>query len=260
MGKLDGKVAVITGSGRGIGKAIALLFAREGASVVVNDIDLAPAEEVVREIEATGSKAVACVADITRGEDAQKLMETASQKFGRLDILVNNAGITRDNLISRMTDDQWDLCININLKGTFNCIRAAAPYMTKERQGGKIVNTTSLTALMGNAGQVNYAAAKAGVIGLTKTVAREWSRFNINCNAVAFGFVETRLTAAREEGEEVAGEKLGIPGKIREGMMQQMAGKILNPEDAARPVLFLASSDADFINGHVLNVTAGVYM
>jgi 3-oxoacyl-[acyl-carrier protein] reductase len=260
MGKLDGKAAVITGSGRGIGKAIALLFAREGAAVVVNDIDLAPAEEAVKEIEAAGGKAVACVADITRGEEAQKLMETAGQSFGRLDILVNNAGITRDNLLNRMTDAQWDLCININLKGTFNCIRAVAPYMMKEGQAGKIVNVTSLSALMGNPGQANYGAAKAGIIGLTKTVAREWSRFGVNCNAVAFGFVETRLTAAKEGGEEVDGEKLGIPGRIREGMLQQMSGKILNPEDAARPVLFLASSDADFINGHVLNVTAGVYM
>lgn len=260
MGKLDGKVAVITGSGRGIGKETALLFAREGAAVVINDIDPVPADQVVAEIKTAGGKAVTCVADITKGEECTKLMDTAVKTFGKLDILVNNAGITRDNIIARMTDAQWDLCIAINLKGTFNCIRAAAPHMMKSGQKGKVINTTSLTALMGNPGQANYGAAKAGVIGLTKTVAREWERYGVNCNAVAFGFVETRLTAAREGGEEVGGEKLGIPTKVREAMVQQMAGKMLTPADAAKPILFLASSDSDFINGHVLNVTAGVYM
>ncbi len=260
MGRLDGKVAVITGSGRGIGKAIAILFAKEGAAVVVNDIDAAPAQETVTEIQSFGGKAVVCVADITKAEEAQKLIDTAGEKFGKLDILVNNAGITRDALIPRMTDTEWDTCINVNLKGTFNCIRAAAKYMMKEGHNGRIINITSVAGLMGNVGQINYSAAKAGIIGLTKTVAKEWARYGITCNAVAFGFVDTRLTREKETGEEVMGEKVGIPKKVRDMIIAQIGGKIMTPEDAAKPVLFLASEDAAFITGSVLNVTAGMYM
>lgn len=260
MGKLDGKVAVITGSGRGIGKAIATLFAREGAAVVVNDIDAAPAEETVQEIQALGGKAVACVADITKAEEAQKLVDTAGDKFGKLDILVNNAGITRDALIPRMTDADWETCININLKGTFNCIRAASKYMMKDGHNGRIINITSVAGLMGNVGQINYSAAKAGIIGLTKTVAKEWARYGNTCNAIAYGFVDTRLTQEKEMGEEVMGEKVGIPKKIRDVMLMQIGSKVMTPEDAAKPVLFIASDDAAFVTGNVLNVTAGMYM
>lgn len=260
MGKLDGKVAVITGSGRGIGKAIASLFAEEGAAVVINDIDEAPAQETVKEIQVSGGKAVVCVADVTKGEEARRLIDTAGEKFGKLDILVNNAGITRDNLIPRMTDAEWDICINISLKGAFNCIRAASKYMMKEGHGGKIINITSVVGLMGNVGQINYCAAKAGIIGLTKAVAREWGRYGVTCNAVAFGFVDTRLTREKEIGEEAFGAKVGIPKKARDMWLAQPGVKIITAEDAAKPVLFLATDDATYITGHVLNVTAGLYM
>ncbi len=260
MGKLEGKAAVITGSGRGIGKAEAKLFAAEGAAVVVNDIDLVPAEETVKEIQQAGGKAVACVADVTKAEDAKKLIEAAVSSFGKVDILINNAGLTRDNMIALMTDQQWDLVINISLKGTFNCIRAAARQMMKNR-GGRIVNTSSVIGLFGNPGQANYAAAKAGVVGLTKTVAKEWQRYGVTCNAVAFGFVDTRLTKEREtSGEEVAGEKLGIPKKARDAMLAEAGSQLMSPEDAAKPVLFLASEDARFITGQVLNVSAGLFI
>jgi Dehydrogenases with different specificities (related to short-chain alcohol dehydrogenases) len=260
MGKLDGKVAVITGSGRGVGKAIASLFAQEGASVVINDIDPVPAGEAVKEIEAKGGKATACVADITKPDQAQNLMDTAAEKFGKLDILVNNAGITRDALIHKMTDAQWDMIINIMLKGSFNCVRAASKYMMKESHNGRIINISSVAGLMGNIGQINYSSAKAGLIGMTKTIAKEWQRFGVTCNAVAYGIVDTRLTKEKETGEEVEGEKVGVPKKVRDVMVQQMGGAIMQPEDAAKPVLFLASDDARFLSGNVLNVSGGMYM
>lgn len=259
MGKLDGKVAVITGAGRGIGRADALLFAKEGAAVVVSDIDEAPVSGVVKEIQAAGGKAVSCAGDVTKLEDCQKVMDMAVEKFGKLDILVNNAGLTRDAMIHKMTDAQWDACVDISLKGTFNCIRAASKYMMKEGHGGRIINVASVAGLMGNVGQINYSAAKSGLIGLTKTVAREWARFSINCNIVAYGFVDTRLTREKEEQEEVvAGEAVGIPKKVRDMVLLQV--KPMVPEDAAKPVLFLASDDAAFITGQVLNVSAGMYM
>jgi len=260
MERLNGKVAVVTGSARGIGRAIAMLFGQEGAYIVVNDIDQAPALEVAREIETGGGEAMVWIADIRKPDEAQKLMDTAVERFGKLDILVNNAGIARDALIHKMTDSQWDLCLDINLKGTFNCLRAASRYMMKKGHGGTIINVSSVSGLMGNIGQVNYSAAKAGLIGLTKTVAREWARFGINCNAIAFGAVETRFTGEKETGDEVFGERVGIPRKVRDIQFQELAGKLMKPEEVARPVLFLASDDAAFITGHVLNVSAGWYM
>jgi 3-oxoacyl-[acyl-carrier protein] reductase len=260
MGRLDNKVAVITGSGRGIGKAIAVLFAKEGAAVVINDIDENPARQTADEIQAFGGKAAICVADIRKPDDAQRLVDTAAEKFGKLDILVNNAGITRDNFLARMTDEQWDTCVDISLKGTFYCIRAASKHMMKKGHGGKIVNTSSIVGLMGNVGQANYSAAKAGIVGLTKTVAKEWARYDVNCNAVAYGFVDTRLTKERESGEEAMGAKLGIPKAARENLLSMSSGKIISPEEAAKSVLFLASDDANFITGNVLNVSAGAYM
>jgi len=265
MGRLDGKTAVITGSGRGIGKAIATLFAREGASVVINDIDEAVALATATEIEAIGGKAVICVGDIRQPEEAKKLMDTAVQSFGKLDILVNNAGIARDNLASRMTDEQWDLVIDINLKGTFNCIRAASRHMMKKGHNGRVINVSSIVGLTGNPGQINYSASKSGVIGITKTLAREWMRYGVTCNAVAFGGVETRFTAAKDAGEEFLGEKTGIPQKSREAMVQQMesqtiGGGMMTPEDAAKCVLLLALDEASWITGNVLNATGGLYM
>jgi 3-oxoacyl-[acyl-carrier protein] reductase len=259
MGKLDGKVAVITGAARGIGKAVAMLFASEGAAVFLTDIDEAPLMDTVREIVQIGGKADGCVGDVTNPEDCQKVMDKAVEKFGKLDILVNNAGLTRDALIHKMTDVQWDMCLNINLKGTFNCIRAASKYMMRDGHNGRIINVTSVAGLMGNVGQINYSAAKAGLVGLTKTVAKEWARFGITCNAIAYGFVDTRLTREKEtQQEEVAGEAVGIPKKVRDMVLLQV--KPMTPEEAAKPVLFLASDDAAFITGHVLNVSAGMYM
>ncbi|MBI2958209.1 MAG: SDR family oxidoreductase, partial [Chloroflexi bacterium] len=184
--------------------------------------------------------------------------DTAVEKFGSIDILINNAGLTRDNLIARMTDAQWDLVVDISLKGTFNCTRAAARQFMKH--GGKIVNTSSVAGLFGNVGQANYSAAKAGIVGLTKTVAKEWQRYGVNCNAVAFGLVDTRLTQEKEAGDTVFGEKIGIPKKVRDDMLEKAAGANMSPEEAARPVLFLASDDAKFITGQVLNISAGLFI
>ncbi len=257
--RLEGKVAVITGAGRGIGKADAMLFVKEGAMVVLSDIDAGPIEEAVKEVQAMGGKTAGVAGDVTKLEDCQKIMDTAVEKFGGLDVLVNNAGLTRDALLHKMTDTQWNVCVDISLKGSFNCIRAASKYMMKEGHNGRIINVASVAGLMGNVGQINYAAAKSGLIGLSKTVAREWARFGVTCNVIAYGFVDTRLTRDKEEQQEaVAGEALGIPKKIRDLMLLQI--KPMTPDDAAKPVLFLASDDAAFITGQVLNVSAGLYM
>ncbi len=260
MKKLEGKIAVVTGAGRGVGKAVACLFAGEGASVVVNDIDEAPAMETVKEIRDSGGEAVACVADITSSEEARNIVETAVEKFGRLDILVNNAGITRSAPVNIMTDEQWDTCVDVNLKGTFNCIRAASGSMMKPDHGGTIINISSVDALIGPPGQVNYNTAKAGITGLTKTIAREWAKYDVTCNAVALGWVLTRMSGEIETGEEVFGQKMGLPKKLRDRLMERGGFKIMTPEDAARPVLFLASDDAAFITGTLLNVSGGMHI
>jgi 3-oxoacyl-[acyl-carrier protein] reductase len=260
MGRLDGKVAVVTGAARGIGRADAMLLAREGAAVVISDIDQKPLEATAREIAAAGGQAAWCLADVTRPADTDRLMDTAMEKFGDLNILVNNAGLTRDALIHRMTDAQWDICLDIILKGTFNCIRSSAKYFRRPGHGGKIINVASVVGLMGNIGQINYSAAKAGIIGLTKTVAREWASFGVTCNAVAYGFVDTRLTGEKESGDMVAGEAVGIPKKVRDRMLEGIGGQMITAEEAARPVLFLASADSDYITGHTLNVSAGMYI
>jgi 3-oxoacyl-[acyl-carrier protein] reductase len=229
-------------------------MASEGASVTINDIDPEPAEQTVKDIEKAGGKATYCIADITTAEGAEKLLAAAVDKFGKLDILVNNAGIIRDAAIHKMTDTQWDVCMDICLKGSFNCVRAAAKYMRREDGNCRIVNISSISGLWGNPGQINYSSAKAGVIGLTKVVAREWAHFGVRCNAVAYGLVDTRLTKDRDEAEIVQGEKVGMPKNARDAAITRYGGKIITPEDAARPVLFLVTKDAEFVTGNVIHV------
>ena len=265
LGTLDGKVAVITGSGRGIGKEVARVFIRQGANVVINDVDEAVAVEAVKELGSESGRAVYCIADIRSIEEAQKLMKKAQDEFGKLDILVNNAGLARDTLAGRMSAEQWQLVIDINLTGAFNCIRAASKYMMKKGHGGRVINVSSVVGLAGNAGQLNYAASKAGIIGMTKTLAKEWMRYGVTVNAVAFGGVDTRFTAVKDTAEEAFGEKTGVPAKAREGMVERMEtqtifGGMTTPEQAAQCIYLLALPEAEFITGNVLNATGGLYM
>ena len=266
MGLIEDRVAVVTGAGRGIGQAIALSFVREGAKVVVNDLDAGPAGETVAACEALrAGSAVASVGSVADPAYTDALMKTAADHFGQLDILVNNAGVTRDRMGHLMTDEQWDLVIAVNLKGTFNCIRSAAPYLrdpakqelaehgevTRVR---KIVNFFSTAAIRGNPGQANYTAAKMGNVGLTRTFAQEWGRYRICVNAVAPGFTETRLTAPKGEGDT-----LGVPEAQREATLGRIPfGRFGTPEDIAWAVLFFSSPLSDFITGQELNVSGGM--
>jgi 3-oxoacyl-[acyl-carrier protein] reductase len=260
MSRFADKVAVVTGSGRGIGKTIARLLAEEGGKVIVNDIDALPAEETVEAIIRKGGQASYCLADITKPEEAQKVVDHAVRTYGKLDILINNAGLTRDALIHKMTDKQWDLVVEINLRGAFNMTRAAAKYMMREECKGRVVYVSSVSGLMGNIGQINYASAKAGLIGMTKSVAREWARFGITVNCVAYGMVDTRLAQEKEGSKEIMGEKVGIPKKIRDRFLEEAGGKLITPEEAAKPVIFLVSEDAAAITGNVINISRGWYI
>lgn len=263
MGKLDGKVAVITGSGRGIGKATAAIMLKEGAKVMINDIDKNAIDEATKELDAISKGNVGgVVGDITKMADAQKLMDETVAKFGKIDILVNNAGITRDAMVNKMTDAQWELVHAITLRATFNCTKAASKYMLKEENKkvppttgslGKIVNVSSLSGILGNVGQFNYSTAKAGLIGFTKALAREWASYRINVNAVAYGVIETRLTAVKKEGEEI-----GLPKAMRDMMVAVHPWKrVGTPEEAARAIVFLASPDSDVVNGYFIACAGG---
>ncbi len=271
MGLLEGKAAIVTGSARGIGRATAELFVREGARVLVNDIDGDVAEQAAGEID--GETAV-FAGDLTEPGVPDELVATAVEAFGAVDIVVNNAGYTGDGVVHRMSDEQFQAMLDIHTIVPFRVIRAIAPHWREaakaEQAEGKevfrkIVNVSSISGTMGNAGQVNYSAAKAGVVGLTKTLAKEWGQFKINCNAVAFGFVETRLTQAKEKGEQIevgAGEKvdLGIPEQMRAmATMVIPLGRPAQPEEAAGPVLFLCSDLANYVHGQTLNVTGGQF-
>ncbi len=275
MGLLDGKSAIITGSARGIGRATAELFASEGAKVLVNDIDGDVAEQAAGELD--GETAV-FAGDLTEQGVPDDLVKSATDAFGGVDIVVNNAGYTWDGVVHHMTDEQFQAMLDIHTIVPFRIIRALAPQWREaakqEKANGeerfrKIVNVTSISGTMGNAGQANYSTAKAGVVGLTKTIAKEWGQFKVNVNSVAFGFVETRLTQAKEKGETVerGGEQveLGIPEQMRSmAPMMIPLGRAAQPEEAAGPVLFLCSPLGNYVHGQVINVTggqfAGMYM
>lgn len=246
--RFEGKVALVTGASRGIGRAIALALAAEGADVAVNYAGSeAAAKEVAAEIEAMGRKAFVIQADIASTEASTAMVDAVVKEFGRVDVLVNNAGITRDGLLMRMKEEDWDAVITTNLKGVFNCTKAAIKYMMKQKSGN-IVNISSIVGVMGNAGQANYCAAKAGVIGFTKATAKEVAARGIRVNAIAPGFIKTDMTSV-------------LPEKVVEAML---AGIPLNrlgeTEDIAKAVLFLASSDANYITGQTLHVDGGMVM
>ncbi|PYI54234.1 3-oxoacyl-[acyl-carrier-protein] reductase [Paenibacillus flagellatus] len=245
---LEGKVALVTGASRGIGRAIAVSLAEAGADVAVNYAGSEQAaEEVVRHIESLGRRAIKVQADVASSAQVEEMVKLVLEKFGKIDILVNNAGITRDNLIMRMKEEEFDQVINTNLKGVFNCIKAVTRPMMKQRSG-KIINISSVVGALGNAGQANYVAAKAGVIGLTKSAARELASRNIAVNAVAPGFIETDMT-----------DKL--TPELREQMMQQIPfARLGQPDDIARVVRFLASDDSAYMTGQTLHVDGGMYM
>src|SRR5829696_4900481 len=262
MGVLDGKAAIVTGSARGIGRATAELLAEQGARVLINDLDADVAEQAASEI--SGETAV-FGGDLTKDGVPDQLIQTAIDEFGQIDIIVNNAGYTRDGVAHKMTDDQFQAMLDIHTVVPFRILRAAAPHMRepakKEREEGrevfrKIVNISSVSGTMGNAGQANYSAGKAAVVGLTKTLAKEWGQFKINVNAVAFGFVETRLTAAKESGNVMTkdGEEiqLGIPEQMRAmAAMIIPIGRPASPEEAAGPVFFLCSPWSNYVHGQV---------
>ncbi len=245
--ELSGKVALVTGAAQGIGKAIALLLARNGADVVVSDINLEKAQETTNEIEGMGRRSFAIKVNVADLKDVERMVEAIVEQFGRIDILVNNAGITRDRLILRMTEEDWDAVLDVNLKGTFNCTKAAIRYMSKQKSG-KIVSIASVSGEMGNPGQANYAASKAGVIGFTKTIAREFAGRGINVNAIAPGYIQTPMTDA-------------VPEKAKEELKRMIPMERLGkPEDVAQAVLFLVSENSSYITGQVLNVNGGIYM
>ena len=270
MGVLDDKVAIVTGSARGIGRATAELLAEHGAKVVINDLDGDIAQQAASEIQ---GETVVYSGDLTKGDAPDQLVQTAIDAWGKLDIIVNNAGYTLDGPVHKLSDDWWQRMLDIHVTVPFKVIRAAAPHLRepakKEREEGvevfrKIVNVSSTSGMFGNAGQANYAAGKAGVVGLTKTVAKEWGQFKVNVNAVAFGFIDTRLTQAKVDDNqmEIDGEKvqLGIPEQLRQmASMMIPLGRPASPAEAAGGVFFLCSPWSNYVHGQVLNVTGGVF-
>jgi 3-oxoacyl-[acyl-carrier protein] reductase len=247
MMDLKGKIALVTGGAQGIGKITALLLARNGADVAVSDINMEGALETVGEIEGLGRNGLALESDVSNPADAERIVAKTVEQLGSIDILVNNAGITRDRLLLRMTEEDWDAVLNVNLKGTFNCTKAAVKHMVK-RKSGRIVNIASVVGEMGNAGQANYAASKAGIIGLTKAIAREYAQRGISVNAIAPGYIETPMTEA-------------LPEKVKEQLKGQIPmARLGTPLDVANAIYFLVSDASSYITGQVLNVNGGIYM
>jgi len=270
--RLEGKVALVSGSGRGIGRAIALKFASEGASVVVNDLDAGPAEEVVAEIRAAGGKAASCVGNVTAPDFADRFIGTAVSEFGGLDIIVNNAGYTWDNVIQKMTDEQWYAMIDCHLTAPFRILRAAYPVIRDlsksdtdagRRNMRKVVNISSVAGLFGNVGQVNYSSAKAGILGMTQTLAKEWGRIGVTVNAVAYGFIRTRLTGdvrdaatANIEGREI---KVGVNPDLLAAMERSIPlGRGGTPEEAAGAVFLLCLPESNYVSGQTLMCSGGL--
>lgn len=244
---LEGKTALVTGGAQGIGKEIALALAADGADVAICDVNGEAAQKAASEIESQGRKTAALTANVAAPAEVAAMIDETVEKLGRIDILVNNAGITRDGLIMRMKEEDWDLVLDINLKGAFNCTKTALKYMTKQRSG-TIINIASIVGAMGNPGQANYVASKAGLIGLTKTIAREYANRNITANAVAPGFIDTAMTQA-------------LPDNVRADLSKQIPlGRLGTSDDVAQAVRFLASPAATYITGQVLHVNGGMYM
>ena len=244
---LAGRVAIVTGGSRGIGAAIAALLAQDGAAVVISGRDADRLERAVKDLEAGGATALSVVADAASREDADRLVETAKQRFGRIDVLVNNAGMTRDGLLVRMKDEDWDLVMEVNLRGAFLMTRAASKIMVRQKSG-RVINIASTAGAMGNAGQANYSAAKAGLIGFTKATARELAHWSILVNAVAPGLIETNMSAA-------------MPDAARQELLNRVPlGRIGTPREVAEVVRFLAGDGATYITGQVFHVNGGLYI
>ena len=247
MGEIEGKIALVTGGGRGIGKSIATTLANERCRVAITDIDQKGIDNVVGEIKKLGKEVLGVKADVSVGEDVDRLIKQVLDIYKHIDILVNNAGITRDNLLMRMTEEEWDLVLKVNLKGAFLCTQKVIRNMMKQRSG-KIINISSVVGIMGNAGQCNYAASKAGLLGFTKSVAREVASRNIQVNAIAPGYIETEMTAS-------------LPDEIKETFISSIPAKRPgSADDVARVVSFLSSSAADYITGQIIHVDGGLLM
>lgn len=273
MSKLAGKVALVSGSGRGIGRAIALKLASEGARIVINDLDAEPAQEVVAEIQAMGGEAVACTGNVTASDFAERFVKTAVDTYQGLDIIVNNAGYTWDNVIQKMTDEQWYAIMDVHLTAPFRILRAAQPvlraYSKAEQEAGrevfrKVVNISSVAGLGGNAGQVNYSAAKAGIVGMTLALAKEWGRMKVNVNCVAFGLIKTRLTEATADGNanvQIEGRdiKVGVNPDLMAMMERSIPlGRGGTPEEAAGAVYSLCTPESDYISGQTIVCGGGI--